>query len=420
VSKSSKRPSIFSRTTSYTSNNQDKDQNISITNKKKTNKKMKEKVPSTSDIILCIQMQLCQETLFDYLQDRNKLLNESSELVDDKGYPLIDEEENKHIWNDIIEGVKYIHSKGLIHRDIKPNNIFWVPNDHNTKKFSPREGVWKLGDFGLMTSDMKNELGNFSSNKDNESSFSSINQNIPSTLKSQESINGSSCRKLTNYLPQSSHTIGIGTISYGSPEQLDVNNTNLSNYTVQSDIYPLGIILFELYFPFSTAMERAKLFYDLREKQILPEKFVKRWPQEAAIVLWLTQNDPNKRPTINELYELNISATINSKFSTTRISSTSNGITNSITQTSINLNSKIKDTLTSNVVINEDINKNQYVYSTDKRQSSEDMLLLSNFLELSIKDKIIKSKEEENLALKKRIKELEHQLSNAKKENKNK
>jgi len=116
VSKSSKRPSIFSRTTSYTSNNQDKDQNISITNKKKTNKKMKEKVPSTSDIILCIQMQLCQETLFDYLQDRNKLLNESSELVDDKGYPLIDEEENKHIWNDIIEGVKYIHSKGLIHR----------------------------------------------------------------------------------------------------------------------------------------------------------------------------------------------------------------------------------------------------------------------------------------------------------------
>jgi len=71
-----------------------------------------------------------------------------------------------------------------------------------------------------MTSDMKNELGNFSSNKDNESSFSSINQNIPSTLKSQESINGSSCRKLTNYLPQSSHTIGIGTISVSEIKNL--------------------------------------------------------------------------------------------------------------------------------------------------------------------------------------------------------
>jgi len=34
------------------------------------------------------------------------------------------------------------------------------------------------------------------------------------------------------------------------------------------------------------------------------------------------------------------------------------------------------------------------------------MLLLSNFLELSMKDKIIKSKEEENQALKKQIQEI--------------
>lgn len=201
---------------------------------------------------------------------------------------------------------------------------------------------------------------------------------------------------------------------------MDVNNTSPSNYTVQSDIYPLGIILFELYFPFSTAMERAKAFYDLREKQILPEKFVKRWPQEAALVLWLTQKDPNKRPTINELYEWNISSILNSKFSTTRISSTANGITNSLTQSSMDLNNKIKDSLTSEIVINEEIDNQKYIniYSTHKGQNSEDMLLLSNFLELSMKDKIIKSKEEENLALKKRIKELELQLLNAKKENK--
>jgi len=307
-------------------------------------------------------------------------------------------------------------------RDIKPNNIFWVPNDHNTQEFRPREGVWKLGDFGLMTSDMKNELGRFSNNKNkkDEKFYNSDNQSIPNAFENSNIDNESECMKLTNFLPKLSHTIGIGTISYGSPEQLDVNNTSVSNYTVQSDIYPLGIILFELYFPFSTAMERAKAFYDLREKQILPEKFVKRWPQEAALVLWLTQKDPNKRPTINELYEWNISSILNSKFSTTRISSTANGVTNSLTQTSIDLNNKIKDSLTSEFIINEEIDKQKYInmYSTHKGQNSEDMLLLSNFLELSIKDKIIKSKEEENLALKKRIKELELQLLNAKKENK--
>ena len=43
------------------------------------------------------------------------------------------------------------------------------------------------------------------------------------------------------------------------------------------------------------------------------------------------------------------------------------------------------------------------------------MVLLSDFLELSMKDKIIQSKEEENQALKKRIAELERELSNAKK-----
>ena len=132
-----------------------------------------------------------------------------------------------------------------------------------------------------------------------------------------------------------------------------MNNTNPANYTIQSDIYPLGIILFELYCPFSTAMERAKAFYDLREKQILPEKFVKRYPQEAAIVLWLTQKDPNKRPTVNELYEWNISTVIQSKFSTTtKVSSSPNGFTTT------------KDSVTTGkIVINEEVEKQPIICS---------------------------------------------------------
>jgi len=102
-------------------------------------------------------------------------------------------------------------------------------------------------------------------------------------------------------------------------------------------------------------MERAKAFYDLREKQILPEKFVKRFPQEAAIVLWLTQKDPDKRPTVNELYDWNVSTIIKSKFSkqsTTKITSTTDGITT-------------EDMLTNRIIINEEIDKKQQIYSTN-------------------------------------------------------
>lgn len=46
------------------------------------------------------------------------------------------------IGKDVGEGLKYIHDKGYIHRDIKPDNIF-------CKKDTTGRNVWKIGDLGL-------------------------------------------------------------------------------------------------------------------------------------------------------------------------------------------------------------------------------------------------------------------------------
>ncbi len=59
---------------------------------------------------LYIQMQLCEtDTLATWLQNRNRVVHL---------------EYNMRLWTQIVEGVRHIHDHGLVHRDIKPGNIF--------------------------------------------------------------------------------------------------------------------------------------------------------------------------------------------------------------------------------------------------------------------------------------------------------
>jgi serine/threonine protein kinase len=62
-------------------------------------------------------------------------------------------------------------------------------------------------------------------------------------------------------------TGGVGTTFYRAPEQEGnaVTSKGDSSYTVQADIFSLGIILFEMFSPpFSTYMERAEMLTALR------------------------------------------------------------------------------------------------------------------------------------------------------------
>lgn len=83
-----------------------------------------------------------------YKRDRGELyvLYELMDVGDLKDYVLSrgglpEEEALKVLWN-ITNGLAFLHSRGYIHSDIKPENIFG-------KKIL-RSIVWKLGDFGLL------------------------------------------------------------------------------------------------------------------------------------------------------------------------------------------------------------------------------------------------------------------------------
>ncbi|GAB5361024.1 hypothetical protein AAMO2058_000679000, partial [Amorphochlora amoebiformis] len=105
-----------------------------------------------------------------------------------------------------VEAIDHIHQKGIIHRDLKPDNIF-IDSKANIK----------LGDFGLAFGGEITE-----------------DQDKPSEV--------------------------VGTLLYRSPEQAEEGKT----YDHKADMFALGIILFEIFRPFNSRMERYKVIQELR------------------------------------------------------------------------------------------------------------------------------------------------------------
>lgn len=214
--------------------------------------------------VLYIQMELCGENLRTYLDYRNaKVLRPTN---DHDELDLIDIEMELNIFKQILNGVQYIHSQNLIHRDLKPPNILFGL-DHLSVK---------IGDFGLAT------LHHQAKVNDDEKivELNGFMEEVVSETGEQ-------------------HTGGLGTSIYAAPEQqMGVDYDN------RVDMFSLGIILFELLQPILTEMERVKIIEKLK-RRILPENFTKRWPLLAEIILKLTNSSKNERPnSIEELFRM--------------------------------------------------------------------------------------------------------------------
>ncbi|KAG0463988.1 hypothetical protein HPP92_020057 [Vanilla planifolia] len=84
---------------------------------------------------------------------------------------------------------------------------------------------------------------------------------------------------------------------YTSPEEAEGGQATFS-----SDIYKLGVLLFELVCQFDTFEEKLCIMSNLRHR-VLPPQMLLRWPKEASFCLWLLHPKASSRPTMSQLLQ---------------------------------------------------------------------------------------------------------------------
>ncbi|XP_073683858.1 eukaryotic translation initiation factor 2-alpha kinase 1 [Garra rufa] len=208
-------------------------------------------------LMLYIQMQLCEQSLKDWIQERNSRTTEGVLTLTDP-CESVDSEHAFKILRKILEGVEYIHSRGIMHRDLKPRNIF----------LHGPECQVKIGDFGLACRNI----------------IMDEHEQLPSSSQAGAHTD-------------SAHTSGVGTFVYAAPEQLEG-----SHYDSKSDLFSIGVIAFELFQPFGTEMERVHTLGELRQGKI-PNTLSKNWPLLAKYITLLTSTDPSMRPSASQLLQ---------------------------------------------------------------------------------------------------------------------
>jgi serine/threonine protein kinase len=211
------------------------------------------------EMFLFIQMQLCkQNTLQDYLNSEERVKNKQ-----------IDYQTSMNYFKQLADGVQHIHERSLIHRDLKPKNIF-ISADNTIK----------IGDFGL-------------------AKF--VKDNIVHTKHSNTTTEHKRETQIAKLSTSYDHTSGVGTYFYASPEQYQG-----SAYDEKSDIFSLGIILFELLCAFGSGHERALILNELRAG-IIPSSLLDQYPDEMDLVKRCIEQDPSHRPTAKDV----LSTTVN-------------------------------------------------------------------------------------------------------------
>ncbi|XP_076883164.1 protein SPA1-RELATED 3-like [Bidens hawaiensis] len=191
-----------------------------------------------------------------------------------------------HIYMQIVEIVKVAHSQGIVIHNIRPS--CFVMSSLNRVSF--------IESASCSDSDSDSEPNENTGFKgQNLDHAVSENTWMQSTLENLEASCSEHTEKEQRFPMK--HILEMETEWYTSPEEAAGLQGSFA-----SDVYRLGVLLFELYCMCNTAEEKNATMSSLRHR-VFPPPLLLKWPKVALFCLWLLHPEPASRPKIDEVLQ---------------------------------------------------------------------------------------------------------------------
>ncbi|KAM7251411.1 hypothetical protein ACFE04_023294 [Oxalis oulophora] len=208
-----------------------------------------------------------------------------------------------HIFRQIVDIVQTAHMQGIVVHNIRPscfvmssfNHVSFIESASCSDSGSDSSDDRVKDSSSLLPLDMQQQRSRMTSEDFRTAMAMAANARSEASCL-QPRLSHDQAEETNQFFPMK-QILRMETSWYSSPEEIAGGASSCV-----SDIYQLGVLLFELFCPLSSREEKCRTMSSLRHR-VLPPQLLQKWPREASFCLWLLHPEPSSRPKISELLQ---------------------------------------------------------------------------------------------------------------------